>query len=228
MISLSTQRHGPVRSMHRSLAAQVLVAQEAECRRVSREMHNDLAQRVALLEFEIESMKRRFTSQPQVLPGLDSLRGSVALLADDVHRICERLHPVVLDNLGLVQGIKFLCEHQSKTGGLKASFFHGSIPERLPTNVSLCLYRVVQEALQNAAKYSGAVEASVELHIEGRGVRGIVSDAGRGFDIKKTRSGLGLVFISERVQLLDGRCSIRSAPGKGTRISVWVPIASPE
>jgi signal transduction histidine kinase len=224
MIALSSRWHGRVRPTHSSLAAQVLVAQEAERRRVSREMHNDLAQRVALLEFEIENMKRRFASQPQVLPELDSLRGSVAMLAADVHRICERLHPVVLDNLGLVKGIEFLCDEQAKTSGMKVSFLDGCIPDQLPTNVSLCLYRVVQEALQNAAKYSGATQASVALHQEGRGVRAIVSDAGRGFDMRETRSGLGLVFIVERVQLLDGNCTIRSAPGRGTRISAWVPI----
>jgi signal transduction histidine kinase len=211
-------------TMHSSIAAQLLVAQEAERRRVCREMHDDLAQRVALLQFEIEDMKRRFTSQPQVLPELDSLRGCVTMLAEDVHRICERLHPIVLDNLGLVRGIEFLCEEQARTGGLKASFVHGCIPRRLPANVSLCLYRVVQEALQNAAKYSGADQVTVRLHKEDNGVRALVSDTGRGFDMKAaSRSGLGLMFLAERVKLLDGRCAIRSAPGKGTLISAWVP-----
>jgi signal transduction histidine kinase len=226
MTPLSSHRHAAGRAVQNSLAAQVLVAQEAERRRVSREMHNDLAQRVALLDFEIESLKRQFNSQPQVLPGLDSLRDSVAMLAEDVHRICERLHPVVLDNLGLVKGIEFLCADHARTGALKTMFHHGPVPDRLPTNVSLCLYRVVQEALQNAAKYSGAAEATVTLQRESGGLRAIVSDGGRGFDMKQTRSGMGLVFIVERIRLLGGRCSVRSAPGKGTRISAWIPIAA--
>jgi signal transduction histidine kinase len=207
-----------------SIAAQLLVAQEAERRRVSREMHDDLAQRVALLQFEIDSMKRRCGSHPQMLPQLDSLRQCVTLLAEDVHRICERLHPVVLDNLGLVRGIEFLCADLARTSAMTPSFEHGLIPERIPANISLCLYRVVQEALNNAAKYSGASEASVSLHKEGEGLRVKICDSGRGFDMAQVRrSGLGLMFIDERVRLLEGRCAVQSAPSKGTRVSAWVP-----
>jgi signal transduction histidine kinase len=212
---------------HTSIAAQLLIAQETERRRVSREMHDDLAQRVALLQFEIDSMKRRCGSHPHMLPQLDSLRQCVAMLAEDVHRICERLHPVILDNLGLVRGIEFLCADLARTSDLKPSFEHGLIPEGIPANISLCLYRVVQEALHNAAKYSGAREASVSLHQEGQGLRVVIGDSGRGFDKGQVRrSGLGLMFIEERVRLLEGRCTVESAPGKGARVSVWVPCAS--
>jgi signal transduction histidine kinase len=211
-------------SIHGSLAAQVLVAQEAERRRVGREMHDDLAQRVALLQFEIDGMKRRCSSHPQVLPQLESLGKCVTLLAEDVHRICERLHPVVLDNLGLVRGIEFLCADLARTSGMTPSFEHSLIPEGIPANISLCLYRVVQEALHNAAKYSGASEASVSLHQEGAGLRVVIRDSGRGFDMGQVRRlGLGLMFIEERVRLLEGRCTVESAPGKGTRVSAWVP-----
>jgi two-component system, NarL family, sensor kinase len=220
-------------------AAQLLVAQEAERRRVSREMHNDLAQRVALLEFEIEGVKRRLSSnlgdsEKQILhdvvaPELDSLRGAVALLAEDVHRVCEQLHPAVLENLGLVRGIASLCEDYARRNSLTPLFVHGCVPERLPSNVSLCIYRVVQEALQNASKYSGASEVCVSLRKEGRGIRATVVDNGRGFDRStQTRPGLGLTFIAERVKLLNGRSTIRSAVDKGTRISTWVPYRSSE
>lgn len=221
------------------MAALLLSAQEAERRRVSREMHNDLAQRVALLEFEIESVKRRFTAGPPgadqqalhelVLPHLDSLRGAVGLLADDVHRICEQLHPAVLENLGLARGIASLCEDHARANAVTPTFTHELVPDRLPSTVSLCLYRVVQEALQNAAKYAGHSAITVTLKQEGRGIRAVVSDNGRGFDRKTlARPGLGLMFVSERVKLLGGRCAIQSAPGKGTRISVWVPCRPSE
>jgi signal transduction histidine kinase len=210
-----------------TLATHVLVAQEAERRRVGRDLHDDLAQKVALLEFEIEGMRRRFRSQPHVLAELHSLSGCVATLAEDVHRICCRLHPVVLDNLGLVRGVAFLCEEHSRTSGMQTVFQHDNIPERLPANISLCLYRVIQEALQNAAKHSWANAATVTLHAVESGIRAVVSDTGRGFDMNaaSAKAGLGLVFISERLRLLGGRCIIRSTPGAGTRISAFVPLA---
>lgn len=213
----------PARVARVSLAAQMLMTQEAERRRVSREMHDDLAQRVALLQFDVEAMKQRFTAFPQVLTELESLRGGVALLADDLHRICERLHPAVLENLGLVRGIAALCEDHERLGAMKVTFTHRSIPDNLPPQVSLCLYRTVQESLHNAAKYSGTAEVFVTLRGDGDGIRAVVRDVGRGFDMRShSGSGLGLRFLAERVNLLNGRCSITSAPGKGTRISAWV------
>jgi signal transduction histidine kinase len=220
-------QHTRNRTHHGSLAAHVLVAQEAERRRVSREMHDDLAQKVALLQFQIEGMKRRMISQPEILPELESLRGCVAMLAEDVHRICFRLHPVILDNLGLVRGIEFLCDEHFRTTGVKATFVHHAIPDRLPANIALCLYRVVQEAIQNVAKHSTAKDATVSLRRVGNGIGAEVCDTGQGFDMREAgaKPGLGLVFISERVRMLGGRCTIRSTPGKGTRISVIVPLS---
>src|SRR5580692_4756707 len=99
------------------LAVQVIVAQEAERRRFSREMHDDLAQKVALLEFQIEGMKRTFDQRDGATAELECLRRSVAALAEDLHRICYRLHPVVLDNLGLVAGVDFLCNEFARVSG---------------------------------------------------------------------------------------------------------------
>jgi signal transduction histidine kinase len=229
----------PERVVGRPIAAQLFVAQEAERRRVSREMHNDLAQRVALLEFEIERMKRRFAGGPGapqqqdlrslVVPELDSLRGAVVLLADDLHRICEQLHPAVLENLGLVRGVESLCEDHHRKTSVNPVFAHGPIPATLSAPVSLCLYRVIQEALHNAAKYAKASAVTVTLRKEGGGIRAVIGDNGLGFDRKAlTRRGLGLKFLSERVKLLGGRFSVRTGLGRGARISVWVPRRQPE
>lgn len=210
------------------LVTKVLVAQEAERRRVSREMHDDLAQKVALLEFQIEAMKQRLGAEPRIRRELDSLRSCVAMLADDLHRICYQLHPVILDRLGLVRGIEYLCCEQTRTSSVNAEFVHGQISEKLPADISLCLYRVAQEALSNVAKHSGSSAAVVELNRFGKGLRLVVSDFGRGFGSPdgNSRPGLGLRFIDERVRLLGGRCMIRSAPGKGTRISAYLPLAA--
>jgi signal transduction histidine kinase len=220
-------QHRRNQTHHGSLAAHVLIAQESERRRISRELHDDLAQKVALLQFQIEGMKQRLGALPQVLPELESLRGCVAMLAEDVHRICFRLHPVILDNLGLVRGVEFLCDEHSRTTGVKATFEHHAIPERIPTNVALCLYRVVQEAIQNVVKHSTTKDVTVTLRKIRNGIGAEVCDAGQGFDMSESaaKPRLGLGFISERVRLLGGRSTIRSTPGKGTRVSVVVPLS---
>jgi signal transduction histidine kinase len=209
-----------------NLAAQVLVAQEAEWRRFSREMHDDLAQKVALLEFQIEGVKRSFNQQDRAIAELECLRGSVAGLAEDLHRICYRLHPVVLDNLGLVAGVEFLCNEYARMSCVSPKFVCEKVPDRVPSNVALCLYRVVQEALSNVHKHACAKQVTVLLRGFPNGIRAIVSDNGIGFEVNddRAKSGLGLTFICERVNLLGGRSSIRSAPGRGTRVEVFVPL----
>jgi signal transduction histidine kinase len=211
-----------------NVAAQVLVAQEAERRRFSREMHDDLAQKVALLEFQIEGMKRRFNRRAGALAELECLRGSVAALAEDLHRICYRLHPVVLDNLGLVAGVEFLCNEYARMSGVKPKFVCEMLPDQVPANVALCLYRVIQEALSNAHKHAKAKQVAVLLQGFASGIRAIVIDGGQGFELNYSgaKSRLGLTFICERVKLLGGRSSICSAPGRGTRIAAFVPLSS--
>lgn len=211
-----------------NLAAQVLVAQEAERRRFSREMHDDLAQKVALLEFQIEGMKRKFNQQDRAIAELECLRGSVAALAEDLHRICYRLHPVVLDNLGLVAGVEFLCSEYARMSGVHPRLVCEAVPDQVPSNVALCLYRVIQECLNNVHKHACAKQVVILLRGFTNGIRAIVSDTGHGFEANcaRAKSGLGLTFISERVKLLGGRSSIRSAPGRGTRIETFVPVPS--
>jgi len=209
-----------------TLAAQVLVAQEAEQRRFSREMHDDLAQKVALLQFQIEAMRRKLERRDGAIAELDCLRGSVAALGEDLHRICHRLHPVVLDKLGLVAGVEFLCDEYARMGGGRPNLVCEGISQQVPSNVALCLYRMVQEALSNCYKYARATQVSVELSGFPDGIRAIVSDNGCGFEASEdgARSGLGLTFICERVNLSGGQCSINSAVGQGTIIEAFVPF----
>jgi signal transduction histidine kinase len=210
-----------------NLAAQVLVAQEAEWRKFSREMHDDLAQKVALLEFQIEGIKRQLGQRDEAIAELESLSGSVAGLAEDLHRICHRLHPVVLDTLGLVAGIDFLCGEYARLSGVRPKLVCEALADEPPANVALCLYRVIQEALSNIHKHAGAKRVTVALRRVSGGIRAIVSDDGCGFEAHEddARQGLGLVFLCERVNLVNGRSSVRSTPGKGTTVEVFVPIS---
>lgn len=213
------ERHG--------LAANLLAAQEEERSRVSRELHDDLGQRLALLEIQIEEMERRLGGDVRIHSGLELLRAQVGRIADDVHRICYRLHPAVLETLGLIPAVRSFCEEYSSWSGVQARFSHHGVPARLPSGVALCLYRVVQESLRNIARHSGAKRALVILRTSPRGLEAIIKDNGRGFlpEAARQKGGLGLISLCERVRLSGGICSIRSAPGRGTRIQAVIPLS---
>jgi signal transduction histidine kinase len=210
-----------------SLAASLLEAQEEERRRVSRELHDELGQGLALLEIQIEEMKRRLGSDEKLASELAALRARVAEISDDVHRICCRLHPAILENLGLIAALRSYCEEYSAWSGIRTRFSHCGIPSGLPSTVALCIYRVVQEALRNAAKHSRATRVIVVLREMKHGVEVVIKDSGRGFALDEVRAKgrLGLISVTERVRLAGGTCTIRSAPDHGTRIQAWVPLA---
>jgi signal transduction histidine kinase len=216
----------------RALAACLLSEREAEHRRISREIHDDLGQKLALLEIQVERMKRTPDQEARLVLELESLRGCVAGLAEDLHRICHCLHPVVLDNLGLAVGIECLCEEYTRMSGIAVKFLRGDIPAA-SSGISLCLYRVVQEALHNVARHARAKRVTVTLCKSNSGIQVTIRDAGCGFDLSQPRldrananHGLGLISLGERVRLLGGRFEIRSKPGRGTSIVAFVPFSS--
>ena len=184
-----------------------------------------MGQKLALLEIQVERMKCTPASQTRLISNLESLSERVAGLAEDLHRICYCLHPVILDNLGLAAGIESLCEEYTRVSGLAVKFVRSDIPPT-PSDVALCLYRVVQEALHNVAKHSGAKRATVMLCAQSAGIQAVIRDAGAGFDpsLARTKRGVGLISLCERVRLLGGRLEIRSKPCHGTRIAAFVPL----
>jgi signal transduction histidine kinase len=202
-----------------------LTAQELERKRISREIHDDLLQRLGILEIQLERMTQASAPEGRLGSELQALRSMVASLTDDLHRICYGLHPALLDTLGLAPAIEFLCEECTRMRGCEITFFQRGIFQA-SANESLCLYRVVQEALHNIAKHAHAEKASVLLMGSRHCIRVVIEDAGCGFDLtrKGVRFGLGLTSLRERVHLLGGRCEIWSSPGEGTRITVSVPV----
>lgn len=210
----------------RARSARLLATEEEERRRVSRELHDELGQRLALLGIQIEEMERRLGANPDVSSSLERLRTQVGEIADDVHRICYRLHPAVLEHLGLVAAIRSYCEEFSTWSGTKTRFISCGVFSNLPSGVALCMYRVVQEALRNVAKHAAANRALVVLRGSSAGIEVIIKDSGRGFLMREgCRKGLGLTSLQERVRLAGGDCVIRSAPGRGTRVQATVPFA---
>jgi signal transduction histidine kinase len=207
-----------------------VAAQEEERRRVSRELHDELGQRLALLEIQIEQMERQLGGDAAVTAALESLRGRVGEIADDLHRICCRLHPAVLENLGLIVAVRSYCEEYSAWSGVETRFTHLDVPSKLPPSVSLCIYRVVQETLRNVARHARATRVFVSIRGSQSGIQVTVKDNGCGFLVGQSgrAGGLGLISLTERVKLLGGTCHIRSAPHRGTRIHVFIPVRLPE
>ncbi|HTZ49929.1 MAG TPA: MASE1 domain-containing protein [Verrucomicrobiae bacterium] len=211
--------------------SRLIEAQEEERTRIARELHDDFCQRLAMLSLKMEKLRDawRTSNPPLVDAQLDSARQECADLAGDVQQMSHTLHPSILDNLGLAMAVKSLCREVSEQSGAIVEFTDGNTPDCLPREVALSLFRVVQEALRNAVKYSGQKQFEVRLHATGAVVELEVSDRGVGFDVAGARKtpGLGLISMRERVHLVNGTIRIDSRPNAGTRIRVSVPFVAP-
>lgn len=211
----------------RELAARLLTSQEEEWSRIARELHDDLNQKLAFLVVEAERLEQRLSQSPDLVrDGLRSLQSRAVDLSEDVRRMAHQLHPAVLDDLGLEPALRSYCAEFSRLAGIPVKFSCQGLPESLPPEVALCLYRVAQEGLRNIAKHSRAPRAAVTLAGAPGAMRLSITDSGIGFDANavKGQGGLGIPSMEERVRLVNGSIQIESAPGKGTRITVHVPL----
>jgi PAS domain S-box-containing protein len=212
----------------RLLTGRLLRAQEMERRRIARELHDDLSQNLALLSVEMELLGRQSPALANGLGGrMQELLGRVKQLASSVHDLSHQLHPSKLEQLGLVAAIGSLCKELSSGHGLPIEFSPGQPLGAIPEDAGLCLYRIVQEALRNIIKHSGARRAVVELDGGADAVDLRIVDDGAGFDPRLVdgKGGLGLVSMRERLRLVGGAIAIDSRPGAGTRIDVRVPLS---
>jgi signal transduction histidine kinase len=157
---------------------------------------------------------------------MHELSARVKQMSSSVHDLSHQLHPSKLEQLGLVSAVRSLSKEVSQTHGLPIEFTHNEELEAVPEDTALCLYRIVQEALQNVIKHSGARHASVELRGDTSAVCLRIVDDGAGFDpsLADGKGGLGLVSMRERLRLVCGEIVIGSRPSQGTRIEVHVPL----
>jgi two-component system CheB/CheR fusion protein len=212
----------------RDLTAGLLTAQEEEGRRISRELHDDLDQRVAMLIVEMEVLEKGPPTSAKSMRGrLTSLRTQTESISDDLRNTAHRLHPSMVDHLGLPAALRSLCADFSKNEKLQVHFRQRNISGVVPAAIALCLYRVAQEALRNVAKHSSGNHATVSLYTGKARILLSISNSGRGFDLAmiKAKRGLGIVSMEERVRLLAGTLAIRSRPLSGTRVVVEIPLA---
>lgn len=211
----------------RLLTGRLLEAQEAERRRIARELHDDTCQSLALLAVEADLLAAAADS-PAARGQARELASRLKEVASAVHDQSRRLHPAKLEHLGLVAAVRGLCQEYTRAHGLEVKFTHHGLPDRLRPDAELCLYRIAQEALGNVVRHSGAADAAVELFGAAGEVRLRVADGGRGFDPAAPGGRLGLASMRERAILVGGQIVIQSAPGGGTRIEVRVPVAPQE
>lgn len=208
------------------LAGRLIRAQEEERSRIGRELHDDLTQRLAALAIEMGNLRRLEKSPEEWRAGLERLKQQVVRLSEDVHGLSRRIHPAMLDELGLVAAIETECRGFLERGGLPVDFRPSGVFEDISPNHRLALYRIVQEALRNIQRHAGADHVAISLVRTSSEVELQIEDNGIGFDPDRpgSRTGLGLASMEERARLLGGTFRISSQAGKGTRIQVNLPL----
>jgi PAS domain S-box-containing protein len=211
-----------------SLTSRLMTAQEEERRRIARELHDDINQRLALLAIDmgnIESVPTAMTEQARQT--LQSLAQRLATISDDVRRMAYQFHSSILDDLGLPAALAHMAGEWSASTGIKTVIVQQEIGDPLPRAIASCLYRIAQECLANVMRHAKASRVELELTCDGQEIILSIHDSGVGFDLEEVQAhhlGLGLVNMRERVRSVQGRLDIQSDPGRGTHITVQIPL----
>lgn len=208
-----------------ALASRLIAAQEQERARIARELHDDLSQKLALLSIDLKQLVGQSEGSDCLTGRLQSAAMSVDEIATGVHSLSHQLHPARLEMLGLEPALRSLCRDMSSVHNLQIEFEHEPFTVVIPYDVALCLFRVTQEALRNVVKHSTSPVAQVRLSHSHEVLHLRITDSGRGFSLRSTETGLGLVSMRERVHFVRGQIALHSMPGQGTRIHVRVPVS---
>lgn len=219
-------------SQLQGMTSKLLTFQEEERLRIARELHDDFSQRLAALVLDVASLEQ----QPPLLPELIGkallpIREQLEQLSDDIHNLAYKLHPSLLQHAGLQPAIEDHIQKVTERTGLRIILNAKNVPGAIPLDWSTCLFRVLQESLQNIVKHANATEVLVKLSGSSKGIGLSVKDNGRGFDTenKKTQQkGLGLISMQERLRLLSGFLRIHSRLAEGTKLCAWIPFRKNE
>jgi two-component system, NarL family, sensor histidine kinase UhpB len=207
----------------RDVAARALTAQEEERRRIAQELHDGIAQTLAALRVRLRVA--RAAEDGAKVEALDGISADIGAATEEIRRIAQGLRPPALDMLGLSPAIESYARSVAETNGLRIDTDITATDGVLSSEAELALYRIVQEALSNVARHSGATSARVDLEVLPGAVHAVISDTGRGFHVaaEMARGGLGLFGMQERGAYLGGSVEIESTPGSGTRVRVTIP-----
>jgi signal transduction histidine kinase len=207
-------------------------AQEAERRRVARQLHDELAQSLTGLLMSLDALAPRLArSDADVRKQLERTRAIVATALDQTRRLILDLRPSMLDDMGLVSATRWYAESHLSDRGALVVFQSEGPARRLSSEIETALFRIAQEAIHNVARHAGARQAAVRLLWTAESVTLVVEDDGRGFEPAAVRvdasgTGLGLLGMRERADLVGGHLAVTSQPGAGTRIEVFVPTGA--
>jgi signal transduction histidine kinase len=206
-----------------TLSGRLITAHEDERRWLARELHDDITQRLAGLAIAAAKLTGNDSTD---IEARCSIRAGLIGLSEDVHNLSYRLHPSVIEDLGLAEALKAECERIARTESIRVDVRADGLPRRLPNDVALGIYRVAQEALRNVGRHAKASIVELSLALNDGGLRLAVSDNGSGFElgVQPHRPSLGHASMRERIRLLGGALDIQSTPGGGTTIIAWVPI----
>jgi signal transduction histidine kinase len=209
------------------MTRKLVEAEEQERIRIARELHDDISQRLALLAIELDRVQGKFNDLPsQVQCHMQELREMAADITSRVYALSHDLHSLTPDSLDLAEGMRSWCREFGRRRKMEIDFSSCNLP-RPSHEISLCLFRVLQEALHNAEKHSGVKRCEVQLYQESGEVYLVIRDLGKGFDkgaAAGQNRGLGLTSMQERVRLIGGKIVINSKPLAGTTVQVCVPF----
>lgn len=229
-----TERKQAEEALHRQqmqleeLTSKLLTAQEQERRRIARDLHDDVSQRLAALVLEVASVENQpSVMEAELAPALTTLRQGLEQVSDDVHSLAYRLHPSLLEHAGLRPAVEDHVQQVSRRTGLPIRLKIAGVPTAVPLDHATCLFRVMQESVQNVVKHAHATRVAVRLRGSSKGLALSVIDNGKGFNVQNLSAhepGLGLSSMEERLRQLHGVFRIQSRPSLGTKVCAWVPF----
>lgn len=211
----------------RALAGNLLTVQDEERRRISRDLHDDVNQRLGAIGLQLDSLCRDLPESPTaVRRRIRAIRRHISELSDDVRQLAYRFHQTTVDDLGLVVALQRYINEFVKRTGIKARFAKPRSNDPVPLRLSTCLYRIAQESLGNVGLHANASQVTVELTVASETLSLTIRDNGVGMDLEEIRrrtTGLGMLSMQERVRLLNGSLEWHSAPGEGTEVVARLP-----
>jgi two-component system sensor histidine kinase UhpB len=211
----------------REMAGRLISAQEEERRRIARDLHDDLSQKVAVLSIWLSRVRQQISATDEsLIQDVGQLQSRTAELVNDIRDLSHDIHPSILEHGGLGPALTAFADELNRLEDFELRLDLQEPSEELPPHLALAIYRIAQEAVRNVVRHADTLRAELSLAVHEGGVRLLISDRGRGFDPDGVREsgGLGLVSIEERVRFLNGRLDLSSSDGRGTTLMIDIPV----